>query len=137
MDATMKLMKPKSKNGISIGKLVSAGHKDSIELLIRDYAINDRNGPTKKEVTNYNDDLIRAIKVVAAIAEMTPSWAPTKDLPGGKTKAKWKSLTEDMKKGSADLLAAIKAKDDKAVATSARKLNESCADCHKIFRDDK
>jgi hypothetical protein len=134
IDATMKLMKPVSKNGISIGTLTKAGHKDSIELLIRDYAITP---PTKAEVEKYNDDLIKSIQVVGVIAEMTPTWTPMKDGPMGKTREKWKALTEDMKKGSAELIAAAKAKDDKAVATAAKKLNESCAMCHKIFRDDK
>jgi len=134
IDATMKLMKPVSKHGISIGALTKAMHKDSIELLIRDYAIM---GPTKAEVEKYNDDLVKSIQVVGVIAEMTPTWTPLKDGPMGKTKDKWKALTEDMKKGSAELIAAAKAKDEKAVATAAKKLNESCAQCHKIFRDDK
>src|SRR5260370_29940139 len=41
IDATMKLMMPKSKRGLSIGKLVAAGHKARIELLIRDSAIRE------------------------------------------------------------------------------------------------
>ena len=134
MEATMKLFKPKSKGGIGVGSLTSAGHKDSIELLIRDYALKS---PTKAEVTKNADDLLKAAQATAVIAELTPHWGPAKDLPGGKTQAKWKALTKDMKEGSADLVAAAKAKDDKAVATAAQKLNSSCAECHKIFRDDK
>ncbi len=140
IEATMKLMKPKSKGGLSIGKLVGAGHKDSIELLIRDYAIGEwagTKGPTKKEVTDCNADLVKAAQVTALIAQMTPTWTPTKSLPGGKTPEKWKALTEDMKKYSAELITAAKAKDEKAVSAVAKKLNNSCAECHKIFRDDK
>jgi hypothetical protein len=140
IEATMKLMKPKSKGGISIGKLVSAGHKDSIELLIRDYAIGEwagAKGPTKKEVTDCNADLVKAAQVTAIIAQMTPTWTPGKAQPGGKTPEKWKSLTEDMKKYSVEFLKAAKDKDEKKVGEVAKKLNNSCAECHKIFRDDK
>ena len=135
IEATMKLMKPKSKGGISIGKLVGAGHKDSIELLIRDYCTNKP--PTKREVTDCNEDLVKAAQVTAIIAQMTPSWKPAKDQPGGKTKAKWMELSDEMKKYSGELIKAAKAKDEKAVVDVSKKLNNSCAECHKIFRDDK
>ena len=133
MEATMRLFKPKSKGGIGVGDLTKASHKDSIELLIRDYTIKS---PTKAEVEKYNKDLVKSAQIAALIAEMTPYWAPTKD-SGAKTKAKWLELTKEMKGGSADLIAAAKAKDEKAVATAAMRLNNSCAECHKIFRDDK
>ncbi len=133
MEATMKLFKPKSKRGVGVGDLTKAGHKDSIELLIRDYTIKS---PTKAEVEKYNKELIKAANITAIIAEMTPNWAPIKD-SGPKTKAKWLELTKEMKEGAADLVAGAKAKDEKAVETAAKRLNNSCAECHKIFRDDK
>ncbi len=43
----------------------------------------------------------------------------------GKTPEKWIELTEGMKKGSDDLIAAAKAKDDKAVGEAAKRLNNS------------
>ena len=134
IEATMKLFKPKSKNGVGIGGLTGASHKDSIELLIRDYTIK---APNKAEVTKYADDLVKLAQITSVVAEMTPSWVPLKDGPAGKTKAKWMQLSEEMRKGSAELVAAAKAKDDKAVEAAAKKLNGSCAECHKIFRDDK
>ena len=134
IEPTMKLFKPASKGGVGIGTLKGAGHKDSIELLIRDYAIKP---PTKAEVTKYADDIVKAAQITNVIAGMTPYWAPTKDGGMGKTKAKWLELTEDMKKNSADLVKAAKAMDEKAVDSVSKKLNNSCAECHKIFRDDK
>jgi cytochrome c556 len=137
IEATMKLFKPVSKGGISIGKLTKAGpkgHKDSIELLIRDYTIMP---PTKKEVTDCNDDLLKAARVTAVMAELVPHWAPTKSGAGGKTPEKWKELAAEMKLGAADFVAAAKAKDEKAVETAANRLNNACAMCHKTFRDDK
>ncbi len=56
MEATMRLMRTKTKGGISIGKL-SPPHKDCIELLIRDYAIKP---PAAKEVKDGNEDLIKS-----------------------------------------------------------------------------
>jgi hypothetical protein len=134
MEATMKLFKPKSKGGIGIGGLTGANHKDSIELLIRDYSIKP---PTKAEVGKYADDLIKAAQITGTIGELTPYWGPAKPGPMGKTPEKWKSLSEEMQKASAELIKAAKAKDEVAVAESAKRLNNSCAECHKVFRDDK
>jgi hypothetical protein len=130
IDATMRLFKPKNKGGIGIGGL-KANHKDSIESLLRDYATKP---PTKDEVTKFADDLIKTAQVAAIIAEMTPHWSPATAGPMGATPAKWKSLSDDMKKSSAELITAAKAKDEKAVDSAAKKLNNSCAECHKIFR---
>ncbi len=134
MEATMRLMKPMSKGGISIGKLKDANHKDCIELLLHDYATNKP--PTAKEVKDCNDDLVKTAQVIRMIAEMTPAWNQgRKGAAMQKTPEKWIELTEVMKKGSDDLIAAAKAKDEKAVIEAARRLNNSCLECHKIFRD--
>lgn len=133
IEPTMNLMKLKKKGGIGIGGLQSL-HKDSIDLLIIDYATGKP--PTKAEVDKYADDLVKVARVTAVIAEMTPYWGPTKP-QGMKTPAKWKELTSEMKKGSADLIAAATAKDEKAIVAAARSLKNSCAECHRIFRDDK
>ena len=134
MEATMKLFKPQSKGGIGIGNLAKAGHKDSIELLIRDYSIRP---PSKDEVTRYQAELVKLAQTSLVIAELTPHWAPTKKDYAGRTPQQWKAMAEEMKKGSADLVAAAKANNEKAVETAAKFLNNSCAECHKLIHDDR
>jgi len=134
LEHTMRGFKPKAKGGIGIGTgLTKAGHKDSVELLIIDYA---KKAPTAKEVTDYNADLVKAAQITHAISQTTLFQGPERAV-GKKTPARWKELTEDMRKASADFLAAAKAKDAAKVGETAQKLNTSCTECHSIFRDDK
>ena len=133
IEATMKLFKPKSRGGIGIGELVNAGHKDSIELLIRDYTIKP---PKKGEVALYADDLIKVGRISLAIAEMTPHYIPlTPSSAEGRRRivTRWKKSSGEMKKASADLIEAANAKDEKAVAIAAKNLHNSCAECHSLF----
>jgi len=133
LEFVMRTFKPKNKGGVGIGMgLVQAGHKDSIELLIIDYA---KKTPPKGEVDKNTADLVKAAQVSAAVADEAMHQGPAKDV-GKKTQAKWKALMQDMQKSSADLIAAAKAKDEKAVGAAAQKLNTSCSECHSIFRED-
>jgi cytochrome c556 len=52
----------------------------------------------------------------------------------GATAKKWSELSDVMKQGSDDLIAAVKAKDLKGLAQAAGKLNQSCNGCHTAFR---
>ena len=134
LEATHKLLKPKNKGGIGIGRLIGAGHKDSIELLIRDYAIK---GPTRTEVLDYGDEIVKAGRITLAIAEMTPNWVPAKADPGGRTRKLWMESSKMMKDSAIELITAAKAKDEKAIALAATRLNESCAACHKLLGSDR
>jgi hypothetical protein len=134
MEATMRLFQMQSKGGLGIGDLTKAGHKNSIDLLIADYSTTKP--PTKDEVKKYAGDLIKVAQITAVIAEMTPTWGPAK-AQGMKTPEKWNELTAEMKQGSADLISAAKAQDEKAVLAAAKRMKNSCAVCHKIFRTDK
>jgi hypothetical protein len=127
LEATHKLLKPKNKGGIGIGRLIGAGHKDSIELLIRDYAIK---GPTRTEVLDYGDEIIKAGRITLAIAEMTPHWAPRDE----KMMAKWQAQSAEMRQTALDFVVAAQSRDHEKIATTAKRLNESCAACHKMIR---
>src|SRR5262249_46082716 len=65
----------KTKGGLGIGRLTGAGHRDGIEMLIRDYALRP---PTNDEVVKYNDDLVRIGRVSLAMTEVLPHFAPKK-----------------------------------------------------------
>src|SRR5262249_2453440 len=127
LEATHKLLKPKNKGGIGIGRLIGAGHKDSIELLIRDYAIR---GPTRTEVIDYGDEIVKAGRITLAIAEMTPHWAPR----DAQMKAKWQAQSAEMRQTALDFVVAAQSRDHEKISTTAKRLNESCAVCHKMIR---
>jgi soluble cytochrome b562 len=79
-------------------------------------------------------DLQKMTQVIRGIAEVAPSYAGKFTKTPAETKT-WDGLVEDMKKGSDELSAAIKANDPKAVQKAANDLNTSCNDCHTKFRD--
>jgi len=137
LEPVMVGFKRKDKGGIGLGtNLGKAEPKqdfDSIELLLKRY---DKKGPNKDEVKNNADDLVRMGQISAIIAEVSRANTPKKDGPGKQKIAEWKRLTEEMQQSSAELIAAAKAKDEKAVTAAAKRLNASCVDCHGIFRVD-
>jgi hypothetical protein len=123
--------KPKSKGGLGIARVTAAGHKDSIELLLRDYVIRP---PTRDEVVKYDQDLLQVGRIILVMSAFVPQYAPKTDI-GPNTAAEWRKYADEMKKGSREFLDAVEAKDERKLASAARRLNEACATCHKRFRD--
>jgi hypothetical protein len=77
--------------------------------------------------------LQRLAEVARGVAEAVPPYG--KDYAGaGKTVEGWNKYAEDMKKGSQDLLDAVKAGDALAVRKAAFRLNGSCVGCHRDYR---
>jgi hypothetical protein len=132
LDDAMRLFKPKNKNGLGIGDLTRAGHKAGIELLIRDYASRP---PTDAEVTRHHAELQRVGRITLVIAEIMPHYAPQKDL-GSKGPTDWRKRSGEMKKGALNFLDAVGAKDPRLIAEAAKRLNNTCVECHKLYRDD-
>jgi hypothetical protein len=77
--------------------------------------------------------LQRMAEVVRAVAEAIPEYAE-KYTKTPKQAKQWNGYVEDMKKASADMIAAVKANDAKSIKDIANHLNTSCNDCHKKFR---
>jgi cytochrome c556 len=81
-------------------------------------------------------DAVVSAYMTAIIAHYTEAMAPAADA-GAKKKADWLKWTTDMEESA---IAAAKAAgaakpDDKAVKAAFKKLDESCAKCHAVFRD--
>jgi hypothetical protein len=131
---THMLLGPKSRGGIGIGELVKEGHKDSLESLLRGYAYRP---PTKAEITKHERELLQAAQITMVIAQITPYWGPARPVDKYRTPALWQSLSEDMKNGSSELAAGVKANDEKAVTSAAKKLTMTCAGCHRRIHDEK
>ncbi len=116
--------KPKAKGGLDL-----SGIPEGIELKL----ISLGKKPLKT-LPAEAADLQKMTQVTRGVAEVTPSYAGkfTKTPAEAKT---WQGLADDMKKGSDELAAAIKASDPKAVQKAANDVNTSCNDCHTKFRD--
>jgi hypothetical protein len=137
VDATMKVFGKSRRGGIGIGAGFAAARGrgwDSIEMLVRDYAIS---APARAEVVTFNNDLLQLGRITLAVSSMMPHYVPTKDGGKGKTADQWLKQSEQMRQGTLDFMAAVRAKDHVAVGAAAKRLNEACAMCHKIFRDDR
>lgn len=68
---------------------------------------------------------------VVAMAELTVAKGWPKD-QGKRTKKAWNEISEEMRAAAQDL---AKAKNEKAVAATARKVENACNRCHMIFKD--
>ena len=117
--------KPKDRGGLGVGS-TPAGIETKL--------ITELGKKPLKNLPAQAADLQKMTQVIRGIAEVTPSYAGkfTKTPAEAKT---WVDLTEQMKKGSDELSAAIKSNDPKAVYKAANDLNASCNDCHTKFRD--
>lgn len=125
LKSIMWAFKPKASGGIGVG---------APPVGIEPKLITELGKKPLKNLPAQAADLLKMNQVIRGIAEVTPSYADkfTKTPAEAKT---WKGLADDMKKGSDELEAAIKAGDPKAVHKAANDLNTSCDDCHTKFRD--
>jgi hypothetical protein len=123
--------KPRDKGGLGVGPAANPVLPDSIELKIMALA---KKAPTKQALAKDANDLVKAIEVTRTIAEINGYWVPKKREPG-KDPKDWTKFNEEMKKGSEELIKAIKSGDPAAVNKAATNLNSSCVNCHGVFRD--
>src|SRR5262245_3265498 len=117
------------RGGLGIGSLVKAGHRDSIERLILDYA---RKAPSKEELDTYQTDLDRTARVLQAMSELAPHRNPYigKDT---RQNLEWQRVAADVKFKTAEFREAIKCKEPERVRKAAQNLNHTCCDCHSLL----
>jgi hypothetical protein len=121
LEYVMKQFKPRKEGGID-----AAGFEDRLLKLGR----KELPGP---ELAADKAALQRLAEVARGVAEAMPPYG--KDYSGaGKPVEGWNKYAEEMKKGSQDLLDAVKAGDAPAVRKAAFRLNGSCAGCHRDYR---
>jgi cytochrome c556 len=71
-----------------------------------------------------------------AFAEVLPHYAPARP-KGGKGAKEWKQYNDDWRKGTRELLDALKKADPSPmdVKKAANNINNACNSCHSDFRD--
>jgi hypothetical protein len=125
------LMGPRKRLGLGIGLQGDAGPLDGIERRVMILA---RKPPTEAEAQAQSADLARAALVLSAMAGLLEDHTPEKGV-GPKNPKDWESWTGQMRAAAEQLEGAARAKDPKAIQAAARTVNESCNNCHMVFRD--
>lgn len=131
LDELMHVFKFRAKGGLGVGETAGAITPDGIEAKLQ--------GLQKKEADKA--DLAKNGKAYAGIgevslvlAEISEAFTP-KEKKGEKDPKKWKEFVEKMRVGSKDLITASNKSDAKGLKKAAKELNDSCIECHGIFRD--
>jgi hypothetical protein len=123
----------KRRGGVGIGSAIKAGHKDSIEHLVRNWS--GAQPPTKEEVQTHRQDLLRVAQVLQAMAELAPYRMPQYP-PNHQGKEKlveeWRKVTGEFKASSRELRDAIQQSEPTEVRKAAVHLQRTCHSCHKL-----
>jgi hypothetical protein len=114
-------------HGPGIGELSKAGHRNSIEHLVRDYT---RKAPPAAELEKYQHDLVRSAKILQAMAELAPYRGPLVTSP--KNLPEWAKVSAEFKVTTREFREALEAKDPERVRKAAVGLNNACCHCHEL-----
>jgi len=119
---------PRHRGGLGIGMATKAGHRDSIDALIRDFA--HKKTTTEAELEEYYSDYLRVAKVMQAMAELAPYRASQFVRDNQDRMIEWQKTALDFKQKTAAFRKAIEEKDPKKVRMTALDLHHTCCDCH-------
>ena len=130
LEQVMWSLKLRSKLGVGVGAVAGAIKPDGIEFKLIDLA--KEKLPAGK-VAAEGAALIQAARLTGALGRVTLSFTPPPAKPGTPV-GSWEKFSKEMQKGSADLEAALKKADPKAIQTAATTLRASCVECHAAYR---
>ncbi len=129
LNTIMHAYKPSPKGGIGTGLEPKAG--DGIEIKLINLG---KRALPAATLAKEKDALLKSAYVNLAIGEITMHYAPEKPR-GGKGAKEWKQFTEDMNKGTKELIQALKDANPANVKKAALDVNNACQNCHSDFRD--
>jgi hypothetical protein len=79
------------------------------------------------------DELARVGYQAAVLAQFIGSVAPERKV-GARDPEKWRQWSDEMREAGLELAAAARDQKADAVRAAARKINDGCASCHRVFR---
>ena len=123
----MSVFKLRSKKGVGIGSTAGSIKPDGIEALFQNM---EKKGPAQKDAAAVE----RSAYISAAVALIAVDKCPVQKKEKDKDPKEWKQWSEDMRKASLELAAALKDYKPAEIKSAAKKLNESCINCHGPFR---
>jgi hypothetical protein len=124
-------MRRPRRGGVGIGTAVKAGHRDSIEDLVRDWS--GAKPPTKEELKTHQKDLLRVARVTRAMAELAPHrkniYIP---MNNAKMDERWKQVCADFKTTTRDMQTAVEKAEPAETRQVAIRLQRTCDACHQL-----
>jgi hypothetical protein len=124
-------LKRPRRGGVGIGSAVKAGHKNSIEDLVRDWS--GPKPPTKDELRTHQKDLLRVARVLQVMAELAPF---RRDIYVPKNNEKiaedWRQVSAEFKTVTRSLRDAIEKAEPAKTRQVAIRLQRTCSTCHKL-----
>jgi hypothetical protein len=130
LDEAEGIMKLRARGGLGFDSK-SVGNRDGIEIRIMQIG---RVGVKEAELKAQADDLARAALVISAQSVMLDAYTPDKKV-GNKDPKDWQKHTSEMREAAKDLRDAAKRQDAPAVKKATLRVQNSCVECHSIFRD--
>ena len=125
-------LKPREKGGLGVGAQADAIYPDAIELKL--LQMGGRKGITAADFNANKAAYQRIAEIICAVAEATPYYGAKYARRPGQLR-RWNAFANDMRVWGHELRRVVKAKDVMNLQTVARKLNQSCSDCHASLRD--
>jgi hypothetical protein len=125
------LRRPQRGGGVGIGSAVRAGHKDSIDDLVRDWS--GPKPPTKEELQAHQKDLLQVARVLQAMAELAPFRSDIY-LPRDNEKMAedWRQVSAEFKTLTRALRDAIEKTEPAEARQVSVRLQRTCKSCHKL-----
>jgi hypothetical protein len=131
LEDVMHLFRPRNKKGIGVGEKAGSITPDGIEQQLLALG---RDEPSKAMVTKGAKALQRMGFAAAAIGAFASAKPPEKDM-GEKKVSKWLQWSADMQAAAIAFAGSVKTNSPSAVHKAAMKLNDSCNNCHTVFRE--
>lgn len=131
LESIMWQLKIRRRGGIGFGQKPGlSSFKDGIEAKIRDMS---RKPLTARDVKKQAEDIIQMARITQVISQLTLMCTP-EEKDKEKDPADWKRWAEEMGSHSKLLQEATKKGDARELQRIARDLNNSCNNCHGVFR---
>jgi hypothetical protein len=119
----------RKRGGVGIGTAAENANSNSIDHLVRRWSGNK--APTAKELQAHQADLLKAARVLQAMAELAPFRIPAyKD--GDKRIGEWLKVSADFKVLTRELREGIQRVDPAGVRKTSLKLQQTCNQCHTL-----
>ena len=127
----MAIYKPTKSKGLGWDP-AKKGKGDGIETHI--ISLGTKKELTSAEFAKEKEHILRSTYYNLAMVEITKAYAPEKP-KAGKGAKEWNKHNMEVKEGSMEVLAAIKANDPKAMKKAMGKIGAGCNECHTDFRN--
>mgnify|MGYP002778041848 CR=1 FL=1 len=130
LDEVMHAYKPRGRGGVGVDSKAN-DKTDGLELKFNALA---KRALAPAALKKEKELLIKAAYVNLAMAKITLEYPPERP-KNGKGAKEWTKLTQEMEKGTKEMIEALKKDDPAALKKAVTEVNNACNTCHSEFRD--